>query len=132
MKSLFAFVLTISLSGCVSFPNEYAPVPPDITIGPPPADAEAAVRAHMETVLRDPESARYKFEAVHKAYAHEPLTSGGKFAWAGHRIDFAVNAKNGYGGYTGFQHYIALFSNGRITRTYEAGTSPWVWTFIPD
>ncbi|MCK9540191.1 hypothetical protein [Dokdonella sp.] len=131
MKSLIV-IAALSVSACATFPDSYQPVPSDVTIGSPPQNPEAAVREHMEDVLRDPDSAKYKIESVIKAYAHEPLSHGGKFAWAGHRIDFSVNAKNGYGGYTGFKHYIGLYSDGRVSRVYEAGNSPWVFTTIPN
>jgi len=65
-------------------------------------------------VLKDPESARYRFGTPKKAYVNEGLAYGGGVAWYGWLVDVAVNAKNSFGGYTGAKPYVALFKNGRV------------------
>ncbi|BCW90000.1 hypothetical protein sos41_31680 [Alphaproteobacteria bacterium SO-S41] len=70
---------------------------------------ETAIKARMEMVLKDPESARYKFgplECVRVTSGTEP---GGKELWAGVAQKFLVNAKNSFGGYSGWSAFATLW-----------------------
>lgn len=129
MKALLA-AAALSLAACAT--PTLQPPPPNLDYGIAPENPEAEIRAYMETVLKDPESARYKFEKPYKAYANRRAIDGGMFVWHGYRVDFSVNAKNGYGGYIGFTPYFALFRDGKVTRAYSAAESPWTFTSIRD
>ena len=79
--------------------------------GPPVKDYQATIRSHMETTLKDPDSAKYDFyRAPVKAYSGRPPLYG----WG---TCFKVNAKNSYGGYTGMQQYFVLISYDRVVKT---------------
>jgi hypothetical protein len=77
---------------------------------PPPSNAEAmqaGLKAAFENRLKDPESARYEFSEPVRAYCRQGFMGKKppRYGWA---MNFTVNAKNSYGGYTGPQPYTAL------------------------
>jgi len=84
----------------------------------------------MEMSLKDPESARYKIEPPYRAYANQSPRDGGVFLWHGYRVDFYINAKNSFGGYTGFKPYFAMFRDGKLVSAYPAESSTWVFTTV--
>lgn len=110
MRRSLACVLvavSISVAGCFGTLK----VPPENTnYGAPPVSAEPAIRIRMETILRDAESARYRIGGAERAYFNAGRLRGGEVVWKGHVVYFDVNAKNAYGGYTGFEPYMALFN----------------------
>lgn len=118
--SMAMAVWALALSGCAGF----AKLPPSSDFGTPPVTTEAAVRAHFEAVLKDPESARYRFGAIRKAYANNGLIHGGGIAWHGYMQEVEVNAKNSYGGYVGFKPYMVFFQrdSNAVFRSYEGRT----------
>lgn len=78
-----------------------------------PNDYQQQIKNYMASALKDPESARYTFEPPFKAYSQDgsmASTSGGVIY--GYASGVQVNAKNSYGGYTGNQLYVFMFSNG--------------------
>lgn len=99
------------LSGCASSFHKPAP---NVVVLPPPTNVEVAIKSHFEVVLKDPESARYRFGLPRKAYLNNGLIHGGTVAWVGYVVRVDVNAKNSMGGYTGHQPYLALFSGDRL------------------
>lgn len=99
--------------------SDYGPPPP-----PNHQDLEAqAIRAR----LKDPESARFEFgvgeirrDAIQSGFASPtPI-----LVW---RTVVQVNAKNSYGGYTGFQPWHFAWSNGRIIATSFSGE---IWLYV--
>lgn len=67
----------------------------------------------MNSILKDPESARYTFQPTFKGYSQDGSmsdSSGG--VRYGYVAPVLVNAKNSYGGYTGNQQYVFMFSGG--------------------
>src|SRR3989344_3264916 len=92
---------------------------PAADYGSMPQAYEEAIKTHFEQILKDPESARYRFGRPIKAYANEGLAYGGKIAWIGYLVDVQVNAKNSFGGYVGFKPYMVFFSGNRIVRHFE-------------
>jgi hypothetical protein len=78
------------------------------------------VKAYFEEILKDPESARYKFDTPERAYRRAGWANRGRVAWQGYVIPVNVNAKNSYGGYTGYKRYFALMRDGRLSLLYEA------------
>ena len=61
--------------------------------GAEPVNAEVAIRAHMQTAFKDPESARYRFVGPPKKYFNGLRCI--------YQIEAFVNAKNSYGAYVG-------------------------------
>ncbi len=82
----------------------------------------------MATVLKDPESARYRFGEPQRAYVNNGLLRGGNVVWQGYVIYFFVNAKNSYGGYTGEQPWFALVYDTVISKvdTADHDSSPYI------
>lgn len=69
----------------------------------------------MPGQLRDPYSAVYRFETPRKGYVKDGLLVGGKIHY-GWIVPVWINAKNGFGGYTGAQLFYAMFfsENGNV------------------
>lgn len=114
------------LQGCA---GAFEPLPPNTSFGIPPSNVESSIRAHFEQTLKDPESARYKIGEPQKAHANWGLIDGGKVRWVGYLVRVEVNAKNSYGGYTGYQPYMALFwgdSRG-LYRVVPGGSHPTIF-----
>ncbi|WP_395406253.1 hypothetical protein ACHMW6_06160 [Pseudoduganella sp. UC29_106] len=109
MKTALHFgvaVLIVAISGCASPPTTQELALADY--GPAPKNYKVTVTAHMQMLLKDPDSARYGFyiEPV-KGYAGRQRV----FGWA---TCVMINAKNSFGGYTGAQQYFFLIRNDKI------------------
>lgn len=109
------------LAGCATPPAaqtealDYGP--------PPPANYQQIIKDKWGAGFKDPDSALYKFGDPFKAYTrHAPIGGGGidKVGWM---VQFQVNAKNGFGGYTGYETHQVLFVNGIMTK--EVLTNPY-------
>lgn len=100
-KTLSVMLLGVALSGCVQ-PMTKAEI--DLAVYEPlPGDYQARIQALMETRLKDPDSAKYKFLAPRKSYTESTRHFG-------YVVPVEVNAKNSYGGYTGYKpHYFAYY-----------------------
>lgn len=122
-RRLVLVAVVISLAGCAAALQKPAP---DQNYGQPPVDVEPAVRRHFDLVLKDPESARYRIGRPVKAYANNGLVHGGGVAWAGYLVDVQVNAKNSFGGYTGFKPYMVLFRGEAVFRVLDGTAHPLV------
>jgi hypothetical protein len=85
-------------------------------LGPDPADPIAETKLIMADILRDPDSARYRFGGIHQAHCKGGLA--GK-EWYGYAASIDVNATNAMGGYSGYQPYTILFVNGKAWRAIE-------------
>lgn len=99
---------------------------PTYWYGSPPKAAyyEDYIKEYFATVLKDPESARYRFGSPRRAYMNNGLIHGGGIGWAGYAIVVGINAKNSYGGYTGEQPYVLLLQpSGKVLRHLQ-GDSP--------
>lgn len=77
---------------------------------PSPKTYEPFVRQQINTMLRDPESARYEFDEPFKVTCRGRLF-GIRDRWRGWATRVWVNARNGYGGYSGRELHYVLFVN---------------------
>ena len=87
--------------------------PPDLAaIGPvPTVDPEPQIRAAMDLVLIDGESARYRqVGGPVPGKVQQPLLAGGRTA-QGWGYCYLINARNSLGGYTGFKPWYFVFKN---------------------
>ena len=105
-------LFSLGLTGCMTAAQEAA-----ANYGPEPAAAkiETDVRAWLGANLKDPESAKLKLGDLRKAWYQDGLIAGGKrhFGWV---QVVEVNAKNGFGGSTGFERSYLFFEAGeRLT-----------------
>lgn len=97
--------------------------------GPFPDNYQELIKDHVGPQLKDPESARYRFTEPVKGYIRKAPIQGGKPANYGYVATVWVNAKNGFGGYTGEQGYRFLLKNGvvmeRIYPNPQYFKEPW-------
>jgi hypothetical protein len=108
----FASLLTfmVMLTGCSSSPVDPAVVRSG-DYGPYPEDYEQTVHNYFQEILKDPMSAQYRITSPSKAYLRDAPIAGGKPTVFGYIVYVGVNAKNGFGGYTGEKVY-RLFLKG--------------------
>ena len=123
MNYIYFLATALLLSGCAS---SFQKPKSSANYGIPPVNYEQTIKEYFESVLKDPESARYRFSQPIKAYENEGLLFGGKVAWLGYLVDTQVNAKNSYGGYVGYKPYVFLFNGSQIRHVYEGSEFPWV------
>lgn len=77
-----------------------------------PNDYEMITKDYMKRVLKDPESARYRFDkTVRKSNTRATTRQDTKYCWM---VTFAVNAKNSYGGYTGEKVGFVCIKDGKV------------------
>jgi hypothetical protein len=102
--------LTI-FSGCAPSQQELI----NADYGSPPQNYEKTIKDLMSMQLKDPYSAQYKFQAPFKGYANRGLIYGGgrDYGWV---VKVWINAKNSFGGYTGYEPHVYLFRGERIVR----------------
>lgn len=120
MRQLLSSISAALLSvGCAQPPQSSGTVIPPAPRGVVPTEAEAtaALLAHLERTLRDPDSVKQFRVLTPPAWA--VWTGTGQWARSldgGWMICYELNAKNSYGGYAGLQkRAIAFESNqGRL------------------
>lgn len=80
--------------------------------GPAPADPQKVIAEVLRTRLKDPDSARVQLTKPPRAvvFAKTAATNGG----AGWELCPEVNARNGYGAYTGYKRMFILWRNGHV------------------
>jgi hypothetical protein len=90
--------------------------------GPSPVDYRERVKEWLSQTLKDPASAQVKEIRAPRRAAHK-VDRG----FLGHLWDdpawwvcYEINAKNGFGGYTGNHLYMFAFRNGRLTNYVES------------
>lgn len=82
--------------------------------------AQQAAQGWLELHLKDGESARYQWGNIQRGYAKDALVSGGDLHF-GYMLPVMVNAKNSFGGYTGFEQWGFLFHDGQMIRVIHNG-----------
>ncbi len=110
-KMLLCAVLALFICGCVT-----APTPEELDsadYGARPIHYETITKEFLSNVLKDPDSAKYDIKEPCKGYYTDPPAVAlmgqkreTKYGWI---VDVWVNAKNSYGGYTGYKKYSFLF-----------------------
>ncbi|OHB56573.1 MAG: hypothetical protein A2Y12_04680 [Planctomycetes bacterium GWF2_42_9] len=113
MQKVLLIACLLVLSGCASTPTQEEMLNADY--GECPQNYEQTIKNIMAMRLRDPDSAQYRFEQPFRGWADKGLINGGgkEFGWV---VKVAVNGKNGYGGYTGFQPFAFLFRGENMVR----------------
>lgn len=100
-------VLFLAITGCASSqPQAYVPSKAEADsadYGLFPDGYEALIKSHMQGVLKDPESARYRFTQQPKRDFKTGATSASAIYF--YSVDVLVNAKNSYGAYVGEHEY---------------------------
>lgn len=119
MKQLIVSIgLAFLLAGCSTGPKltDFPPAPSQQQIesasyGELPADYKEQVVKFVSSKLLDPYSAKIEIGAPYKAYSQNNISGGGlvRYGWA---VPVMTNAKNSYGGYTGYQPSRFIFDHG--------------------
>lgn len=108
-KIAVAAAVAMLLAGCATQQQEQEARTLDI--GPPPAVEvwQASVRAAFLENLKDPESGRFRMGCLVRGYMKNALLAGRSgMEYQGWMARVEVNAKNSFGGYTGFKPYIVF------------------------
>ena len=83
---------------------------------------EIAAKEFMESILKDPESARYKQFTTCRKHVSAVFSSDGSFTSgrvAGYLISFMVNSKNSFGGYSGQTEMVVLLRGAELVALAE-------------
>jgi len=108
--TLAVAIVTFVLASCATAP------PPSTNYGVPPTNYETKVTHSIADVLRDPDSAQYRFAEPAKGFKYGDFHAA--VTWKGYFVLFEVNGKNAYGGYTGYTPYVAIFDGEEIEKIY--------------
>ena len=113
MKTLALLVCTSFMGMCAvgSLSAETQPAEAE-RYGPYPANYKEIVMKWLETQLIDPASARIEWKGDPKPT--DLGTQGGHLY--GYLVNFTVDARNRFGGYTGKQPHGALIRNGEVIK----------------
>ena len=111
---LASVALSFALVSC-------AAPPPNADYGEYPSGYENDAKQQIANVLKDPDSARFQFGAPVKAYGNNGLIYGGGVAFIGYILPIEVNARNSFGGYTGYEDWFCLYENG-VVRNCQSGS----------
>ena len=110
--------LFIGVSGCATGPKltDFPPAPTEqqlkvASYGELPKDYKQQVEKYISARLLDPYSAKIEVGKPYKAYSQNNTAGGGliRYGWA---IPVMTNAKNAYGGYTGYKPTYLIFDHG--------------------
>lgn len=118
MRIAIAAALLVVLSGCAGQPT--AEQIAALDYGPPISQeaAEAQAKEAISSRLKDPYTAQFQFGPVYQGYVTGSALEGRKLS-PGYLMDVQVNARNSYGGYTGYTPYKFLFFNGKLAGAWR-------------
>ena len=105
MKKLLLLLPFLSLISCVQPLAQPQPVP---------TKYKAKIQAKAGEKLLDPASAQYTWSGT----PYQAKSSAGMVYYQ----NFSMNAKNAYGGYTGFKQKRAMFNDGNVKFIYDGWT----------
>jgi hypothetical protein len=112
MKTAGTLILAFTI-GVALTPQASAETQPDTArYGPYPANYKEIVTQWLNEQLIDPDSARIEWNGEPKP---ADLGKNGEHLY-GYLVNFTVNARNRFGGYTGKQKHAVLIRNGEVTK----------------
>lgn len=116
-------VVAVAIGGCAGAPSDADLRKADYGSPISQDAAERQAVAYLETKLKDPGSAEYKWSPVERGWARDPVITGGA-VYYGYLLVGQVNARNSYGGYVGYRKYQFMFQNGKLRQAWgeEAGS----------
>lgn len=119
LKIIILFIVLLGFTGCnTGIPSFEEQARADYGQSITNDNARQLAEGFFQQVLKDPTSAQYKWNKVHRGFFRAPLIMGAGVTY-GYILYVSVNAKNSYGGYTGYSRYSFLFRDSRITQVYE-------------
>lgn len=80
-------------------------------------DAEEKAKIFLQTYLKNPSSARYKFKPVEKTFKQEGTDHYGSIRY-GYFLYGKIKSKTRIGIYTGYKDYTFYFHNGELRAVY--------------
>jgi hypothetical protein len=121
----FFILMLIFMSGCAS-----GPVLPEkiqeAGLKTYPENYKELINQYFEDRLKAPFSAKYRFiERPQKAYQRFPPVQDDGDRHIGYLVFVDVNAKNSYGGYTGWEEFRFLIRDGRIVHRFTRNPHFW-------
>lgn len=114
MSKTLTFLIIVMLTGCVTSPSKEELYSANYGNPPKEKHVELEVKNFFKTRLIDPTSPIYNFKNPYKGW----LKGKDSFIY-GYWIDFTLNSKNQYGGYTGSGNYSVFFRNDTMYSVYE-------------
>ena len=119
-KAIFITPFCILLAACASLqlPSEEEIQNADYGTLISQDQAQRIAQSFLNKRLKDPRSAQYEWGRFYKDWVRRSLIDGREMIF-GYRLDVSVNAKNSYGGYTGFKEYIFMFYDGGIKAVFS-------------
>ncbi len=89
-----------------------------------PSNWQTVIRGYysMPGRLKDPFTAMYRFETPRKGFAQDGAFAGGKrhYGWI---VPAWINAKNSFGGYTGWELHTTFLFEGKVSDISDMLTS---------
>ncbi|WP_310614113.1 hypothetical protein [Limnohabitans sp.] len=114
MKKLISALAIASLAGCATPPTREEISQADYGTPMTPAQCQATAEAFIKSTLKDPSSAQFISKGpCFAGWTKASPILGGQVNY-GYQQEGAVNSKNSYGGYAGFQQYTAIIKNGVV------------------
>lgn len=115
MRKILLLSALTALSACSS---AYGPNQPT-AVNRAPIGYEETIKKYLATYLRDPQSLRdLTMSKPVGATEYNGWVNGGGYTYR-YRVCAKMNAKNAYGGYTGQQSMIFMFSGDKILEGFE-------------
>lgn len=116
--------LLVLLGACASGPSPEQLRVADYGAEVSAQDAEQMIRAYFDQTLKDSESARYKFSPPAKGWLKPDPSIWGE-TFYGRLVEVQVNAKNSYGGYTGYEAWKFLIRDGQFVAAVRNDGGAW-------
>lgn len=109
MKKIILIVVSLILGACSTVTREQVAT---ADYGSYPTNYENIVKQHFEIRLIDPTSVIYRGMTTPKKWYYDGL--GLVPTRFGYVVCVSMNAKNSFGGYTGFTNHALLIRNGKV------------------
>ncbi len=122
MNNKRKIILALAVTAFFAAPANAKKRPPAVTLGElgaSPANILPGVQAIAQSYLKDPYSAQYQIGSVFPGYCKEGWLKGNGIAWKGWAVNVLINARNSYGGYTGYLPHTVLFVGNQAVRIIE-------------
>lgn len=107
---IILLIVIVALNACARMPSRTELE--GGSFGPKPTEKQ--VMDHLSEILIDAESARYKEILISRGWINRAGVMGGSVVRYGWCADARVNAKNRYGGYTGYSTFKLFFADNSV------------------
>lgn len=115
MKRVLMACASAALASCALMPD---PVGTDADYGEPPPSVRPVIDTFLRLNMKDPESVQLGDSYYGPARVAVPVGFSTVYGWG---VCFAANAKNSFGGYTGYQVWMVVYRNGAVVANLTQG-----------